>query len=135
MDWIQQNIINIIIFAVIGWILWGRLVAPKLSGVKSISATDYMHFRNEAHTLLDVRSADEWQSGHPPKAIHIALGDISKRMHEISKTEPLVVICASGMRSSMAATQLAKAGFAPIYNFSGGMGSWQSAGLPVKKGK
>jgi len=48
---------------------------------------------------------------------------------------PLVVICASGNRSAMAATKLAKAGFEPVYNFSGGMGSWKSAGLPVKSGK
>jgi rhodanese-related sulfurtransferase len=53
----------------------------------------------------------------------------------ISKDLPLVVICASGNRSAMAATKLANAGFEPVYNFSGGMGSWQAAGLPMKSGK
>ena len=134
MEWIEQNTGNILVAIVIGWLLWKRLIAPKLSGVKTMSAADYLAFRNEDHTLLDVRSSAEWQSGHPASAVHIELGDVLKRMHEIPKDKPLVVICASGNRSAMAATQLAKSGFEPVYNFSGGMGSWKGAGLPVKKG-
>jgi len=135
MDWIQQNIVNIIIGMLVFWMLWKRLVAPKLSGVKSMSAGDYQSFRHEDHTLVDVRSGGEWQSGHPSRAIHIELGQVSQRMHEIPKDKPLVVICASGNRSAMAATKLANAGFEPVYNFAGGMGAWQSAGLPVKQGR
>jgi len=135
MDWIQQNIVNIIIGTLVFWMLWKRLIAPKLSGVKSMSASDYQSFRHENHTLIDVRSDGEWQSGHPSHAIHIELGQVSQRMQEIPKDKPLVVICASGNRSSMAATKLANAGFEPVYNFSGGMGAWQSAGLPVKQGR
>ncbi len=135
MEWVQQHIGNILIAMVIAWLLWKRLIAPKLSGVKSISAADYHDFRNEEHTLLDVRSAAEWESGHPTEALHIELGTLSQRMHELSKDKPLVVICASGNRSAMAATKLANAGFAPVYNFSGGMGSWKGAGLPIKQGR
>lgn len=134
MDWVQQNIGNILIGSFILWLLWKRLIAPRLSGVKSMSAADYHTFRNEKHTLLDVRSKGEWQSGHPSHAMHIELGEVSQRMHEIDKDKPLVVICASGNRSAMAATKLANAGFETVYNFSGGMGAWQSAGLPVKQG-
>jgi len=134
MDWIQQNIINILIFSLIAWMLWKRLIAPKLSGVQSMSASDYHQFRHENHVLIDVRSANEWQSGHPTHAQHIELGSIKSKLDHIPKDKPLVVICASGNRSAMAATLLAQAGFAPVYNFSGGMGSYQSAGLPVKQG-
>jgi len=135
MAWIQENMINILIAALLAWMLWSRLLAPKLSGVKSMSASDYLNFRHENHAIVDVRSASEWQSGHPSQARHIPLGEVGKRMEELDKSQPIVVICASGARSSMAATQLAKAGFDTVYNFSGGMGSWQSAGLPTKKGR
>lgn len=135
MDWIQQNIANILIAALVFWVLWKRLIAPKLSGVKNMSASDYHLFRNEDHTLLDVRSIGEWKLGHPSKAVHIALGEINARMQEIPKDKPLVVICASGNRSAVAATKLARTGFDEVYNFSGGMGSWQSAGLPTESGK
>ncbi len=135
MEWIQQHIGNILIAMVIAWLLWKRFIAPKLSGVKSMAAGDYHGFRNEEHTLLDVRSSAEWESAHPTKALHIELGALSQRMHELSKDKPLVVICASGNRSAMAATKLANAGFEPVYNFSGGMGAWKGAGLPVKSGQ
>jgi len=134
MEWIQQHIGNILIALAISWLIWKRFIAPKVSGVKSMRASDYHAFCDQAHTLLDVRSSGEWASGHPSTAIHIELGEIVQRMHELPKDKPLVVICASGNRSVMAATKLAKAGFDSVYNFSGGMGAWQSAGLPVKSG-
>lgn len=135
MEWVEQHVGNILIAIVIGWLIWKRFIAPKLSGVKSMSISNYHVFRHEEHTLLDVRSTSEWESGHPSNAIHIELGEIFKRMNELSKDKPLIVICASGNRSAMAATKLANAGFAAVYNFSGGMGSWKGAGLPVKSGK
>jgi len=134
MEFIQQNAINIFLATLIVWMLWKRLIAPKLSGVKAISASGYMQMAREPHTLVDVRQLPEWTSTHAKTAIHIPLGEIAKRMSEVSKEAPVVVICASGNRSSMAATKLAKAGFATVYNFSGGMAAWQSAGLPVKSG-
>lgn len=127
----QNNIGYIALAVVLGWMLWQRVIAPKLSGVKTISASDYMRFRNEKHTLLDVRQPGEWQSGHASHAIHIPLGEVKRRLGEIPKDRPVVVICASGNRSAMAAITLAKAGFDSVYNFAGGMGAWRSAGLPV----
>jgi len=135
MEWVQQNIINILIAVLIFWMLWKRLIAPKLSGVKNMSAEDYMQFRQQEHCLIDVRSSGEWESGHPTTAIHMELGEVSKRMGELATDKPLVVVCASGNRSALAATKLAQSGFENVYNFSGGMGSWKGAGLPVKMGK
>jgi len=118
----------------LGWVLWRRLIAPRLSGVKSISASEYLQMRDQAHTLVDVRQPGEWQAGHAKAAVHIPLGDISARMQEIAQDKPVVVICASGNRSAMAATKLAQSGFSNVYNFSGGMAAWKSTGLPVQSG-
>jgi len=134
MQFIQQNASYIILTLIIVWMLWKRIIAPKLSGVKTISATDYMQMRRDPHILVDVRQPGEWASGHPTTAIHIPLGEIANRMHEISRDKPVIVICASGNRSAMAATKLAKGGVQQVYNFSGGMGAWRSAGLPTQSG-
>jgi len=134
-EFMQQNAVYIFIGLLLAWIIWQRVLAPKLSGVKNISASQYFAMRDHDHTLLDVRSAGEWASGHAPDAIHIPLGDIAQRKGEIATDKAVVVICASGNRSAMAATALAKSGLKPVYNFSGGMGSWQSAGLPVRTGR
>jgi len=135
MEFMQQYAVYIFIAMLVGWMLWQRLLGPLLAGVKSISAGEYMQMRDSAHTLVDVRSLGEWDSGHAPKALHIPLGDIARRKNEIPQDKPVVVICASGARSATAATLLAKAGYKPVYNFSGGMGSWGSAGLPVRNGR
>ncbi|WP_227819434.1 rhodanese-like domain-containing protein [Mariprofundus micogutta] len=131
----QQNAVYIFIIIVIAWVLWQRIIGPKMSGVKSINAASYQQMRNQPHTLVDVRQQGEWESGHAAKASHIPLGEIKQRMDEIAKDKPVVVICASGGRSSMAATALANAGYSEVYNFSGGMGAWSSANLPVSRGR
>ncbi len=131
-DLIQENGSYIVMAILLAWILWRRVLAPKLSGVKTIAATDYMKMRDGSHTLVDVRQPEEWSAGHAKSALHIPLSEVATRMDEIPKDKPVVVICASGNRSAMAATKLAKSGFEDVYNFAGGMGSWRSAGLPVK---
>ncbi len=135
MAWIQNNIVYLALALLLGWIFWQRLVAPKMAGVKTISAGDYLRMRHDDHVLIDVRSDAEWRAGHAPAARHIPLGSISQRMAQIPQDRPVVVLCASGNRSAMAAVTLAKNGFGPVYNFTGGMGAWQAAGLPVKAGR
>jgi rhodanese-related sulfurtransferase len=53
-------------------------------------------------------------------------------MNKIPMDKPVILICASGMRSSMAASMIAKAGHGDVYNFVGGFGSWCAAQLPRK---
>jgi rhodanese-related sulfurtransferase len=134
-DWMQANGVYLFIALLVGWTLWQRLLAPMFSGVKRISATEYLKMRDSDHVLVDVRTPTEWANGHAPKAVHIPLGEIAKRMREIPDGRPVVVVCASGNRSAMAATALAKHGFTPVFNLAGGMGAWRSAGLPVKSGR
>jgi len=134
MQFIQQHAPAIVAALIIAWMLWKRIIAPKLSGVKTISASDYMQLRKHPHTLVDVRQPGEWASGHPDTAVHIPLGEIANRMHKIASDKPVFVICASGNRSAMAATKLANGGFDCVYNLSGGVAAWRSAGLPVKGG-
>ena len=84
--------------------------------------------------LLDVRQPDEFAAGHISGAKLIPLDELSQRMNELPKDRPILCICRSGSRSSMATRQLAGAGFEAI-NLSGGMIGWQNAGFPIKRGK
>jgi rhodanese-related sulfurtransferase len=133
MSFIEQNPGYILFGLLIGWLLWQRLVAPALSGVKNISAAEYVIMSMQPHTLLDVRQDVEWASEHAEAAMHIPLSEVGQRYDEIPYNQPIVVICASGNRSAMAATKLAKLGFTTIYNFSGGMSAWDGTLLPVKR--
>ena len=132
MNWVQDNLPLVIALAIMGWMIWGRVIKPKMLGIKKMTAGAYPDF-NEAHTLVDVRSTGEWRGGHPSNAIHIPLNEIEQKVHKIPLDKPVVLICAAGMRSAMAASIVAKAGHADVYNFAGGMGSWCAAQLPTTK--
>jgi rhodanese-related sulfurtransferase len=82
-------------------------------------------------SLLDVRESSEWKSGHAPGAIHVTLADIDKAPRRLSKSRPVVVMCASGMRSRTAAKHLRGLGF-DAASLSGGIGAWQRAGGEIR---
>ena len=81
-------------------------------------------------TVLDVRENSEWKSGHAPGAIHVALGNIDQAPRRLRQGRPVVVMCASGMRSRSAAKHLRGLGW-DAASLSGGIGAWQRAGGSV----
>lgn len=83
--------------------------------------------------LLDVRSPDEWQGGHIPKARHIFLGELRAHLGQLDKSRPTAVYCDSGYRASIAASMLKQEGFGCVYNVPGSWQAWKQAGYPVKK--
>lgn len=64
----------------------------------------------EGATLLDVRTPGEYASGHADGALNIPIGELAGRLQEVPADRPVVVYCASGVRSAKAAGQLRKAG-------------------------
>lgn len=85
--------------------------------------------------MLDVRSAEEFATGHLPKAKNIPLQELAQRIAELEKSRNNVVItvCKSGVRSASAASVLTKAGFAQVFSLEGGTDSWREQGLPIIK--
>lgn len=77
--------------------------------------------------LLDVRENEEWNAGHAPAATHIALGELPNRLGDVSKEEPLYVVCRSGGRSARAVAYLRETGFDAV-NVEGGMQAWGATG-------
>jgi rhodanese-related sulfurtransferase len=66
--------------------------------------------REDARRVLDVRQRAEWETGHLPGSRHCFVGDLPARLPELVGAGPLTVVCASGYRSSMAASLLHSAG-------------------------
>lgn len=86
--------------------------------------------------LLDVRTPEEYASGHLPNA---RLVDISRMatfketLEKMDKNKAAVVYCAVGGRSSRAKNILTEMGFKEVYNLSGGIMAWQNNGLPIER--
>jgi hydroxyacylglutathione hydrolase len=74
--------------------------------------------------VLDVRNAGELEAGMLPDARHIPLAELARRMDELDPATPVVVYCAGGWRSSVAASLLRARGFADVSDVLGGYTAW-----------
>jgi rhodanese-related sulfurtransferase len=84
--------------------------------------------------LLDVRSENEFASGHVPGAVNIPHNQLGARLNEIGggREQSIVVYCESGRRAGIAASTLQEAGFSSIQHLIGDMSAWRDAGLPTE---
>ena len=78
--------------------------------------------------VLDVRGYSEYNAAHIPGAKNIHAGYIKDNLDKISKEKPLVVHCASGDRSSIAASVLLCKGYSNVINLTGGFTGWKQEG-------
>lgn len=74
--------------------------------------------------VLDVRTDEEFLTGHIPGAQLIPLQVIEGKLSELDKNAKYLVVCRSGNRSAQASALLAENGFKNIYNMTGGMNEW-----------
>ena len=82
--------------------------------------------------IVDVRETWEYGAGHVPGSVNIPLDELVGRIAELS--EPLVLVCASGNRSGMAAQYLTgRAGFQKVANLVGGVYLWAARGKELQK--
>lgn len=88
----------------------------------------------ESLYVLDVRTGEEWSSGHIPGAHHVELNHLVNSIDQLPKNQSIALVCRSGQRASLAASLLRKNGFSSVINIRGGMQAWKQAGLPIKVG-
>src|SRR5438046_3575435 len=83
-------------------------------------------------TLLDVSEGDEWEQGHLDQAIFLPRGFLEVKADKLlaDKTQPIVVYCAGGVRSALAAKTLQDLGYTDVYSMRGGFNEWKNNGLP-----
>lgn len=91
-----------------------RLTVPAASAAMS-----------ESVQFLDIRNPGELDAGGIPGAINIPLPQLEDRYTELDPDRPVVIYCAGGWRSSVAASSLRRHGFADVSDILGGFGAWQ----------
>ena len=79
--------------------------------------------------ILDVRRRGEYEAGHVPRAMNVPLDTLPDRVAALDPSKPLAVICASGYRSSAAASILQRHAFRELYNVVGGTNAWIASGF------
>ena len=117
-----------------GLLLWPALTGS--AGAGSLNANEVVQLINrEKATVVDVCSPDEFATGHVAGAKNVPLGELEAKLGGLvkNKTAPLVLVCASGMRSRRAVATAKKLGYENAHSLTGGMGAWRAASLPVEK--
>jgi len=79
--------------------------------------------------IVDVRNATERSHKKISGSVHIPLNHLTERLHEIPADRPVLVHCAGGYRSSIAASLLQRSGRRNVGEIAGGIAAWEAAGL------
>src|SRR6201989_531591 len=86
--------------------------------------------------LLDVRETEEWDAGHIPGAKHVPRGYLESRVEGAigaDRSQRVVVYCASGQRSALAANTLKELlGYEDVASMNGGITLWKDRGYDVE---
>jgi molybdopterin/thiamine biosynthesis adenylyltransferase/rhodanese-related sulfurtransferase len=85
--------------------------------------------------LIDVREGDEYDDGYITGATWIPRGKLELRIEDAvpNRDEEVVLYCAGGNRSALAAKSLRELGYTRVSSMAGGYGAWKRAGLPTAK--
>jgi hydroxyacylglutathione hydrolase len=83
---------------------------------------------------IDVRTTGEREQKFVAGSVSIPLNHLAERVEELPKDRPLIVYCAGGYRSSIAASLLQQRGFS-VSEIAGGFAAWEAANLPVQYSK
>ncbi len=82
--------------------------------------------------VLDVRTEEEYLSGHLPNALLIPLSEFESRVDSLDRNKRILVYCKSGARSVTASNVLTSHGFGAVHNMVGGIMAWIEAGNNVE---
>ena len=125
-------------------VVLGALVAamafaqdPDSTKVTSISAVE-LHKQRASETALvviDVRTPDEYASGHIPGAVNIPFDQVAQRIAEIDAPHGVALYCMIGPRARKGESALLAAGYEKIFHLEGGFAAWQAADLPVESAR
>ncbi|MEL6161042.1 MAG: rhodanese-like domain-containing protein [Cyanobacteria bacterium J06623_5] len=87
-----------------------------------------------APLILDVRTEEEYATGHIPGAVNIDHRDVPNQLNSLQEyaDKEIIVYCERGVRASRVEAILFEAGFSKVQQLSGDMSAWRAANLPVE---
>jgi rhodanese-related sulfurtransferase len=111
-----------------------QLIDEAKSVIKQVTPSEVqeMRARGEPVVLVDIREQNEWNLGHVPDAIYIGRGVLEREVEKrVPRDAKVVLYCASGNRSALAARVMEEMGYTDVASMSGGIRDWVAAGGEV----
>ena len=113
-------------------------VARLFRPYKALRPAELTALINRENALVvDLSAGADFDKGHIAGSRNVAPSqfDPESKLLSPAKALPVVMVCRNGQASADAAKRLKKAGFKQVYWLDGGIGAWQSADLPLVKGR
>jgi rhodanese-related sulfurtransferase len=114
---------------------YARAVADAKARVKEVTPDEALGIKErDGAIFLDVREPNEWNLFHIPGAVHVPLGEVEHRVADtVPAGRPVVIYCARGNRSALAADTMQRLGYTDVTSMSGGIRGWVDAGGDVEE--
>ncbi len=117
-----------------GMLMWPAITGGMAAGDLTASSAVQLMNREKA-VVVDVCETAEFAAGHIVGAKNIPLGELEAKLPGAVKNKalPLILVCASGMRSGRAVAIAKKLGYEQAQSLGGGLKGWKEANLPIEK--
>jgi molybdopterin/thiamine biosynthesis adenylyltransferase/rhodanese-related sulfurtransferase len=111
-----------------------RRLAELKKSIPEVLPEEALALHKQGAVLLDIREADEVATGSPRDAVRMGRGFLELRIEEAvpALDQPLLVMCAGGVRSLFAAETLKQLGYRDVKSVAGGFNRWKNSGLPFE---
>lgn len=108
-----------------------ELLAEALAVIDEVDAVEAARRHDAGAILLDVREPDETQTGSVAGALLVPRGMLELQIEQkvSDRSVPVVVMCAGGTRSALAAKTMLDMGYSDVVSLAGGFNAWKDAGL------
>lgn len=111
------------------------LITEAKEQIQEVSPEDVkaMIARGENVVYLDVREPNEWNLGRIPKAVHLPRGNLETKIEAlVDRQQRVVIYCARGNRSALAALTMQQMGYEKVSSMARGFGGWVDVGGEVE---
>jgi len=111
-----------------------QLIAEAKAQISEITAREVQDAlaRGESLALIDIREQNEWAMGHAAPAQYIGRGVLESQIEaKVPRDARVVLMCASGNRSALAALTLREMGYQNVASLAGGYRDWVASGGAV----
>jgi molybdopterin/thiamine biosynthesis adenylyltransferase/rhodanese-related sulfurtransferase len=116
------------------WVMAGfrELLDRAKARIDEVDPCRAAELRDSGWAVLDVREPDEYEAGTIEGALHVVRGQLESTIESRlpDRTSPVIVICASGVRSAFAAVTLAEMGYGQVVSLEGGFDRWKQENRP-----
>ncbi|HUQ84111.1 MAG TPA: rhodanese-like domain-containing protein [Gemmatimonadaceae bacterium] len=111
------------------------LVTEAKERIREVTPSEVLEMmrQNAVVVYLDVREPNEWNLGHLPNAMHLPRGNLESNIEaRVGREETIVIYCARGNRSALAADTLQQMGYENVSSMADGWGGWIAVGGDVE---